>query len=304
MSKTHDNARLPALRALQVFEAAARLASFTRAGHELGVSQGAVSRQVQELERDLGAALFVRSGPQVRLTPLGMELSGEVTRAFSLLQHAVARARPDPSARFITLSMLPSLAAKWLAPRLGKFTADHPEIDLRIMASRGFVDFRSDGVDAAIRYGRGNWDGLDAVLLARETVTPVCAPAYRAQAALRTPADLARATVLHTDIAEDWHVVFAKAGLSQPVPKGPHLGDDAATLQAAIDGQGVALGRSILVADDLRVGRLIAPFDLSLPASFAYWFVSPTGAAQPADLRAVLGWLGDEFAATGQPNHP
>lgn len=299
MSSGHDRDRLPGLRPLQVFEAAARLGSFTRAAEKLHITQGAVSRQVQELERWLERNLFVRSGPNLTLTATGRALGSEITRALDLLATAVAQARPNTGARHVTLSMLPSVAAKWLAPRLGRFIQSHPQIDLRVTASRHLVDFVAEDVDAAIRYGKGNWPGVVAHRLAGETVTPVCTRAYAEAQELRRPADLLHATLLHSDIEENWKAWFRAAGLEgRPVPRGPRLGDDTATLQAAFDGQGVALGRSILTADDLKVGRLISPFPIFLPASYSYWFVTPSTASAPDDLYTVHEWLKTEFEHT------
>lgn len=299
MRPGHDDGRLPGLRPLQVFEAAARHESFTRAAETLHITQGAVSRQVQELERWLGCCLFVRSGPNLSLTATGRRLGTEVTRALDILATAVAQARPNTSPRHVTLSMLPSVAAKWLAPRLDRFIQTHPQIDLRVTASRYLVDFVAEEVDAAIRYGKGNWPGVAAHRLGEETVTPVCTRAYAEAHELHEPADLYRATLLHSDIEENWEAWFRAAGFEgRPVPRGPRLGDDTATLQAAQDGQGVALGRSILIADDVNVGRLISLFPILLPASYSYWFVIPTTSSAPIDLDAVHRWLKTEFEHT------
>jgi LysR family glycine cleavage system transcriptional activator len=297
MRKTDEKPRLPSLRALQVFAVAARHGSFTRAAHELHLTQGAVSRQVQELETALGRALFVRSGPQLSITVTGQQLGADVQQALEWLRAAVDRARPARATPRITLSMLPSVAAKWMAPRLARFVQDHPHLDLRITASRHFVDFQAEEVDAAIRYGRGAWPGLTATHLCNETVFPVCSPGLAQRLNLQRPADLLSATLLHSDIAEDWLAWFQAAGVGAPaVPRGPTIGDDAAMLQAVIDGQGVALGRSVLVADDLAQGRLVAPFPQRLPASYHYWFVAPESAPETPGLTTVREWLIAEFA--------
>jgi len=296
MSSNHDRGKLPSLRALQVFEAAARHRSFTGAAGELGVTQGAVSRQVQELEHWLGQRLFRRSGPKLMLTATGKALGAETGRALDVLRTATDAARPSSDRQHVTLSMLPAVAAKWLAPRLARFVRTHPEIDLRVTVSRHFVDFAADEVDAAIRYGKGNWPGLSAELLARETVTPVCTRGFAEGLGLKTPEDLLNVTLLHPEIDENWRAWFRAAGMdAASVPRGPKLGDDTATLQAAVDGQGVALGRSVLVADDIRAQRLIAPFQISLEASYSYWFVTPADTTASDDLRAVLHWLKQEF---------
>lgn len=301
MSKSHIRRRLPALRSMQVFEAAARHGGFTEAARELGVTQGAVSRQVQELERWLDLKLFSRSGPNIRLTGTGTTLGNEIGRALDILQMAIEAAKPSVTTRHVTLSMLPSVAAKWLAPRLSEFMQRHPDIDLRITASRHLVDFAAEEIDAAIRYGKGNWPGLSAEPLAEETVMPVCTRHYARNIGLKTPADLMKAALLHSDIEENWDAWFRAAGLENSrVPRGPKLGDDAASLQAAIDSQGVALGRSVLVADDLKAGRLIAPFTIALKASFSYWFVTPKDKPDSDDMHAVRNWLKQEFARCTQ----
>ncbi|MEL6450260.1 MAG: LysR substrate-binding domain-containing protein [Pseudomonadota bacterium] len=296
MRDTHAK---PPMRSLEVFAAAARLEGFTAAGHALGITQSAVSRQVSDLEAQLGVALFRRRGAHVTATPAGRRLAQQLTAAFGDIRKAVADAAA--SDRVVTLSMLPSVAAKWLAPRLGRFVSVHPEIDLRVTASRHLVSFADEGVDAAIRYGQGAWPGLVADKLADETITPVCTPAYAHALGLADPADLARAVLLHGDIPEDWAAWFKAAGASLDLPAGPRLGDDTAILQAVLDDNGVALGRSRLVAEDVAAGRLIQPFSTHLTASYAYWFVRPEGHADSAALAAVEAWVKAEFrGATGQ----
>ena len=292
---------LPSLRAIHAFDEAARHGNFTTAAQHLGVTQGAVSRQVQELERYLGIKLFIRSGPHLKLTGAGTQFAMKSTQALDILCAAVEAAKHSTGPDYVTISMLPSVAAKWLAPKLTAFAARHPDIDLRITASRQFVDFAIDGVDAAIRYGKGNWQGLNATLLATETITPVCAPRYARNHSLEDPADLFNATLLHADINEDWLQWFNMANLAtanipnQLLKRGPRLGDDGAILQAAIDGQGVALGRSLLIADDLASGRLVAPFSISLEASFQYWLVMPETTRPGKTLDAVTGWIKGQF---------
>lgn len=293
MMKTHDEKPIP-LRALQIFEAAARHQSFTAAGRDIGVTQSAVSRKISELEAILGIQLFRRSGPNLTLTATGRALADRISYALRELQRACADARPVADTGIVTLSMLPSVTAKWLAPRLGKFTNQHPEIDLRISASRNLVNLKAEGVDGAIRYGLGVWPGLEAIWLGSETVQPICAPASVEKFGLSRPSDLLKAPLLHADIAEDWAAWFSAAGVKDAeVPRGPKLGDDTAILQAALSGQGVALGRSLLVAEDLEAGRLIAPFKEKLDASFSYWFVFPSGGNE--NLATVKDWIVQEF---------
>jgi len=292
MRQTHAK---PPLRSLQVFEAAARCGSFTAAGKELGITQSGVSRQVSDLEAVLGVALFLRSGARLSVTPAGKRLAGQLADAFAHTWSAVADARR--SDQVVTLSMLPSVAARWFAPRLGDFMAAHPDIDLRITASRHLVNFASEGVDAAIRYSPEPSRDLERVKLGTETIVPVCSATYAEDHALRTPADMSRATLLCGDIPEDWPAWFEAAGCRHPAPSGLLLGDDGAILQAAVEGQGVALGRSLLVADDIATGRLVAPFTVSLDASHAYWFVNSKGMATTHAIDAVKTWLIGQFEA-------
>lgn len=290
----HTHAR-PPLRALQVFEAAVRWGSFTRAGQELGITQSGVSRQVSDLEAVLGVALFVRHGARLRVTPAGERLAGQLGDALGHVWAAVADAQR--SDQVVTLSMLPSVATRWFAPRLGDFMAAHPAIDLRITASRHLVDFAAEDVDAAIRYSPAPSNAVEAVKLGTETVTPVCSAQYARDHELQTPDDLYEATLLCGDIPEDWRAWFATAGCDRPPPDGPRLGDDGAILQAAVEGQGVALGRSLLVQDDVASGRLVRPFAVTLDASHAYWFVRPKGQTAKPSLDAVETWLALQFGA-------
>lgn len=295
MPKTHVR---PSLRSLQVFEAAARCGGFTAAAQDLGITQSGVSRQVSDLEATLGVPLFVRNGARLRVTPAGERLADQLAIAFENAWSAVADAQR--SDQVVTLSMLPSVAARWFAPRLARFMAANPDIDLRITASRHLVDFVAEGVDAAIRYSPGPSADLDVVKLGTETVTPVCSAAYASDHALRAPADAYRATLLCGDIPEDWPTWFKAAGCPRPPQAGPRLGDDGAILQAAIEGQGIALGRSLLVADDIASGRLVSPFAVSLDASHAYWFVRPKRMGSTPAIEKVEAWLVEQFNDQGE----
>ncbi|MCG8494136.1 MAG: transcriptional regulator GcvA [Sneathiellales bacterium] len=295
MIKNHYKKALP-LRALRIFEAAARHQNFTATGQEVGITQSAVSRKISELELFLEAPLFIRSGPTLFLTPSGKRLADKVAAAFEEIETACLEMNPEKESSIVTLSMLPSVAAKWFAPRLGQFTSQNPGIDLRISASRYLVDFEKEGVDGAIRYGTGNWPDLEATLLATETVQPVCAPSLLQELDIKKPADLLKAPLLHADIAEDWAAWFKKAGVQgHDIPRGPKLGDDTANLQAALTGQGVALGRSLLVEEDLKAGLLVAPFSEKLAASYSYWFVAPPGGSKSVSI--VKDWIIQSFSS-------
>jgi LysR family glycine cleavage system transcriptional activator len=288
--------RLP-LTALRTFEAAARHGSFTRAAEELHVTQSAVSRQVQALEARLGVSLFERNGRALALSREGRRLATAATEALERLGEAVAELTSPASV--VTLSMLPSVAACWMAPRMRDFAAAHPSIDLRLSASRHLVDFQAEGIDAAIRYGPGGWTNVVAEQLAKERIFPVCSPGYAARLHLRSPEDLRRATLLHNDVPDGWREWFAAAGCPEVfTDKNVYLDEDAALLRAAAEGEGMALGRSILVAGDLAQGRLVAPFDVSISATYSYWFVAPRDATRRRELELVREWLIGEFART------
>jgi LysR family glycine cleavage system transcriptional activator len=192
--------------------------------------------------------------------------------------------------------MLPSLAAKWFTPRLGRLFAAMPDLDLRISASRAIADFGRDGVDCAIRYGRGLWPGARATLLMEEEVFPVVTP----RLGIRSLADLSRSVRLQGDILDDWERWFETAGLPQPrgsgSKPGPRFTDDVSLIEAAADGIGVALVRSALVERELKDGRLLRIGDCAVPASFAYYFVVPDGVEVPDRVQSLLNWLQQEAA--------
>ena len=293
MSFSNTNQQLPPLRSMQVFEVAARYQSFTAAADELFITQSAVSRQVQELEQSLNIKLFIRSGPHLKVTATGKALAERIGQSMNMLHEAVQMVRPASRSHYINLSMMPSLATKWFAPRLGQFIESNPDIDLRIAATQALVaDFEAEEIDAAIRYGTGDWTNLNAELLAEEFMTPVCSPTYAERLELKEPADLLNATLMPTATKENWDTWFDAAGVEQRhKPRGTYIGDAAAILQAVIDGQGVALGRSVLMADDLQAGRIIIPFPVQLKSSYCYWFVTPTHIAANPKLIATREWF-------------
>lgn len=297
MSINHDDLRPLPMRGLQVFEAAARLGSFTRAGDELGITQSAVSRQIGELEGRLGLRLFERSGPLVTLTRGGEILCERATRAISELRAGLAACRvAEGKSNIVTLSMLPSVAALWFAPRLEEFGKAHTGIDLRISASRHLVSFTAEGIDLAIRYGTGSWPGLAADFLASETVQPMCTPEYAARHGIDLPSDLLRATLIHPDTEEGWADWFAEAGVETgAIPSGPRFSDDTAALNAVLEHQAAFLGRSVLTDRDLASGRLIAPFGMVLEASYSYWLVYPPEAEASEACDSVRKWILEAF---------
>jgi len=286
--------RLPPLNALRAFEAAARHLSFTRAAAELSVTQAAISHQVKALEERLGVKLFRRLSRGLVLTEAGQRFLPPVREAFDMLAAATERVVADDRAGTVTITVLPSFAAKWLVPRLLHFRAQHPDIEVRIIADDQLVDFSRDDVDLGIRYGRGDWDGLEIERLATEDVFPVCSPRLlEGVHPLRAPDDLRHHTLLHEDrLGFDWQTWLMAAGVEGvDVARGLEFSHASMALQAAIDAQGVALGRTPLVDDDLRDGRLVKPFDISLANDWAYYVVGPPGAWVRPKVAAVRDWL-------------
>lgn len=293
--------RYPPLTALPSFEAAARQLSFSRAADELGVTHGAVSRAVRNLEDHLGVPLMTRATRSVSLTPAGAAFAAEVRDLLDRLAAAAAVASGQ-SSRIVSVSTIDSFAARWLMPRLWRFREANGGIDLRVATSERLADFASDGIDIAIRCGGGGYRGLVADLLMEEEHFPVCSPTLQAgRRPLRNPGDLARVTLLHDVFTTDWAVWLQRAGFGGiDSRRGPTFLSSDHAIQAAIRGEGVVLGRSALVADDLAAGRLVRPFDLSLPAGFAYYVVCPPRALTRPAVKAFRDWLIDE-AGQGRP---
>jgi LysR family transcriptional regulator, glycine cleavage system transcriptional activator len=289
-------ARLPSLNGLRAFEAAARHLSFTNAASELNVTQTAISHQIRRLEEELGIRLFVRQNRALALTPEARDYLPGVRAAFNDLRQATDRVLRRDNDHVLTVSTLASLAAKWLLPRLSSFQEAHPGIDVRITTSTALVDFRTGDVDAAIRYGRGNWAGLRADWLTADELFPVCSPALLSgDRPLRCPEDLANQTLLHSSggYDDDWRLWLTAAGLPTNISKQPGLTFDLIlmTVQAAIDGFGVAMGRTSYVEADIAKGRLVVPFEITLPADAGFYLVSPEARADSPKLRAFRQWL-------------
>jgi len=287
--------RLPSLNGLRAFEAAARHLSFTLAAQELNVTQTAISHQIRRLEEELGLKLFERKSRSLVLTPKASEYLPGIRAAFQDLRFATDRLLRKDDDKVLTLSMITSLATKWLLPRLPAFQQMHPDIDVRITTSTALVDFRSGDVDAAIRYGRGQWAGLRAEWLMADELFPVCSPALlQGPNALKKPEDLARFTLLHTSgYVEDWRVWLTAAGLPTDIAKNPGLTFDLSlmTVQAAVDGIGIAIGHTAFVQDDIAKGRLVAPFDITLPEDAGYYFVAPQQNTKVPKIAAFRDWL-------------
>lgn len=294
--------RLPPLNALRAFEAVARHLSITSASEELGVTPGAVSQSVKALEDYLGRALLTRTPRGLVMTEAAEAALPALTEGFDRLADAARRlSGPDRGGR-LTVSVAPSFAAKWLAPRLGDFAAAYPDLDVQIQASMGLANFESEGVDLAIRYGAGRWRGLDAKLLFREEVTPVCAPAIASQ--IETPADLAKFTLIHDDSnlndesCPDWTMWLKAAGVADmDSERGPRFNQSSLAIEAAMSGRGIVLAKRALAQADIEAGRLAAPFTTATPIEFAYWLVHPPGRARARAARMFINWVVEQASA-------
>lgn len=296
--------RLPPLNALRAFEAAARRLSITDAAKELAVTAGAVSQQIKLLEEHAGSALFVRTGRTVELTDLGKELYPLLRAGFDQIEHASDLIYRPSNRLSLRVTAPPTFAAKWLAPRLMRFTGAHPDVEVWISADPQLADIAGGRVDVAIRYGRGRYPDLAAQHLLAVEVMPVCSPSLLAGPDLITSAgDLTRQTLIHTKAGgpeepyPDWPQWFAARNIeSNAHPVGLRVDQFALAIEMAAYGRGVALAPRAFVASDLARGRLAAPFsDGALHTEFAY-YVLTRKANISESTRTFVRWLIDEAA--------
>ena len=289
--------RLPVLNTLRAFEAAARHGSFTRAAEELCLTQGAISHQVKALEDELGVKLFNREHQRLVITQAGRAYLVEVGDALDRIAIATERLVERQRSGALTISTSPDFAAKWLVHRLGKFAQSHPEIDLRLSAAMHRVDFAREDVDVAVRHGKGDWEGLHVERLCAEQLFPVCSPRLVEAGKLAQPADILKFPLLHLDTRDDWAVWLDSAGVAgADVSRGSIMNHASMLIDAAIDGQGIALARTVLAAWDLVHGRLVRPFAQALPLSRSYWIVCPKATASLPKIRTFNNWLLAEAA--------
>jgi DNA-binding transcriptional LysR family regulator len=284
------------LNALRAIEVVARGGSLSMAAKELGVTPGAVSQHIRRAEARLGVLLFER-------TPTGLVPTAELWRirpmldaGFRMLADAVAALAVE-RAGILTVTAGTAFAARWLVPRLSRFTAAQPEIELRFVATAELMDLAMGDIDCAIRMGRGGWTGVVAERLMPQTVFPVCAPALAPR--LKTPADLARVPVIRDEGSLiSWPEWFAAAGIASP-PRlsGPSYTDPIPALEAALAGQGVFMAWQLIATDALADGRLVRPFPTAAPTEVAYWFVTTEARARLRKVQLFRVWLEAELRA-------
>ena len=282
------------LRALQAFDQAATHASLSRAAEILGVTHGAVSRQIKQLEQFVGAPLLVRRANGVQKTELGEHLHIATRQAFSALETGMRTVRRNRHDRSVTVSLSTSLAIKWLVPRLPEFRMANPGISLFLDTNDEIIDFDRSDVDVALRYGIESWGDLHCERLLEEDLIVVAAPSLVARKKLPMRASaIARLPLLHDQFNPAWDKWAEAAGLtpSDLASEGLKFGDSAVLIAAAIDGQGVALARRILMEDDLRAKRLVRLDFIAIPLERALYFVCRPGEQNRPAIRAFRNWL-------------
>jgi len=290
---------IPPLNALRAFEAAGRHLSITKAADELCVTVAAVSHQVKTLEDYLEVRLFRRAGNSLFLTDAGQAFLPGLRAGFAELERAMDALREHDSRGPLVLSVAPIFATKWLIPRLDAFRAAHPDIDVRISATLELADFERDGVDAAVRAGRGRYPGLVSHRLFGESVVPMCSPALlRGENALASPKDLRHHVLLHFDwpaqeqVTPDWGTWLRLTDVKGiDASRGPRFTQPDYAMQAASEGAGVVLGWRSLAQADLDSGRLTIPFDLPLQLDVAFYLVYPEVSAERPKLARFREWL-------------
>jgi LysR family glycine cleavage system transcriptional activator len=294
----------PPLKAVRYFECAARHLSFSKAAEELNVTHSAISHQIKALEEWVGQPLFDRTGRALRLTEAGRQFLPPVRSAFQQLADAAQDLRQLCHGGPLTVSVLPSLASKWLVPRLFDFRARHPEIEVRISATERVEQIGQGGIDIAIRYGRGKWPNVDSELLLKDDLFPIVSPGLLSgEQKLKEPRDLAHFTLLSDTTWQAaqfdfWQQWLEHAGVTGLELKSGGFSFNYSNLliQAAIDGLGVALGNTMLASDDLKAGRLVRPFDISVPLDTGYYVVYVRDALKRPKIKAFRDWVMDQVA--------
>ena len=292
--------RLPPLQTLRAFEAAGRRLSMTLAAEELHLTHGAVSRQIKALEDHLGVPLFRRLTRRIELTDAGVSFFGAVTRLLSELARETDQVRRRSEDTRLVVSAGVSFASKWLTPRLHRLMARYPDLDVQLDVTDNLVDFTRGRVDVAVRYGIGGYPHAQTERVMDETITPVCTPILRAaMGGLRAPEELLRCPLVHEiGMIATWDDWFATVGVPAPRARGPGYSHGSMSIEAAIRGEGVALGRSVLVAEDLAAGRLVELFpDARLAVEWGYDLVYPAGGRDHPKVCAFRAWMHDEVRA-------
>lgn len=285
-------ATLP-LSAIRIFEAAARLRSFTRAAEELNITQAAVSWQVKALEQKLGQALFRRLPREVELTPSGERLARAATESLAILRGA-ASDLTETDEGVLAITTLQTVATQWLGPRIGAFQLAHPKLAVRMETTGKVVDLTRENLDVAIRSGAGDWPGLEAHFLFANDATVLCSPAVRDRlGGLTRPEDVLDAPLI--GIPEEWNAWFRAAGLKQARPEDEpyRLAADNQVLEitSALAGHGLVLASPVFFANEIASGRLVRPFEMTIPFGPGYWLVYRKDRRRSPKITAFREWL-------------
>jgi len=288
---------LPPLHALRAFEAVGRLLSFRRAGEELLITQSAVSHHVRTLEEALGTLLFERKGRSIALTAAGARYLDSISQAFILVADGTREVRSHATRQVLTVSLLPSFAANWLVSRLAGFRAAYPQIELVLDPTLNQANLAAGEADVAIRYGAGEWPGLRCELLATEHLLPVLSPELAARQPLAKPDDILGHTLLISHRPTEWEAWSRHAAIDLTSARRLQLTDYNIVLQAALSGQGVAMGRSLLIAEHIARGTLVAPLPgFATAPGLGYWAVLPSNGTDKPATTMFVNWLRRKIA--------
>jgi LysR family transcriptional regulator, glycine cleavage system transcriptional activator len=289
-----DFRRLPNLAALRAFEAAARHGNFSRAADELHVTHGAISHQIRALEEELGVALFARHGKRIAITPEGEHFAAVLRKALTDIAAAAEALQAEGKQTRLTVTALPSFAARWLSPRMGHFIEQHPDMEVMLQSSNHLTDFVRESVDLGIRFGLGHYPGLVVEKIMDDYFYPVASPRFNGGKLPRTPQQLTRHTLLRGE-REPWTPWFAAAGLDVPEPSGGLVFQDSSMLvRAAVDGQGIALARHAIAVSDIESGALVRLFDIAINCPQSYYLACPPEALKKPQVLAFRAWLREE----------
>jgi LysR family transcriptional regulator, glycine cleavage system transcriptional activator len=288
---------IPSLSLLSAFEAVCRTGSTLAAAHDLDLSQGAVSRLIQNLEGQLGVTLFLREQRRLVPTDAALAYRRDVVKALDLITRGAMRLRSNASGGALSLSVLPAFGTRWLAPRLPAFLAAHPGITINLGTRVRQFDFEEEGFDAAIHFGAADWPNTGFAKLFDEVLVAVCAPGYLAQYSVATPADLSGPSLLQLDSRPAaWRGWFAHHGVDAPTPQGMLFDQFAPMVEAAVHGLGIALLPQFLAQAEIDSGRLISFANGGVPGAGSYYLVWPKTGAWYPPLQAFRAWLVAECA--------
>ena len=288
----NDLQRLPHLAALRAFEAAARHENFSRAADEIHLTHGAISHQIRTLEEDLGVQLFSRNGKRIAITPEGQRFAAVVRKSLQEIASAAAELKSSANVKRLTISALPSFAARWLAVRLGKFIDMHPDFEVTLQSSTQIVDLNRGDVDVGIRFGSGSYPGISLEFLMGDYYYPVVSPRFRGGNLPKTPQDLEEDMLLRSDRDEPWSLWFAAAGLDLQEPSGGLVFTDSSMLiRSAAEGNGIAMGRHVIAMQEIEAGELVRLFDVVVPCPHAYYLAYTRQGIVKPQVRAFRDWL-------------